>query len=102
MIGRLANAPTRCARALSRKPAIILADEAVSALDVSTQAQVVNLLMELQARFGISFLFISHDMAVVVAPRRELVEVEPRHFMQTQRQPHSATSRRLREASAQE
>ncbi len=95
MIGRLALAPTRIAQALSRKPAIIIADEAVSAPDVSTQAQVVNLLMELQARFGISFLFISHDMALVVAPRRELVEVEPGHFMRAQRQPHSATPRRL-------
>jgi len=95
MIGRLANAPTRIAQALSLNPAIIIADEAVSALGVSTQAQVVNLLMELQASFGISFLFISHDMAVVVAPRRELVEVEPGHFVQAQRQPHSATPRRL-------
>ncbi len=78
----------RCciARALASEPSLIIADEAVAALDVSIRAQVVNLLMELQARLGLAYLFISHDMAVVervshrvaVMYLGQIVEIGPR------------------------
>lgn len=92
------------ARAIASKPKLIIADEAVSALDVSVQAQVIELLRDLQKQLGISYLFISHDMAVVeqmshrvaVMHCGRIVEIGPRE--RVMHYPKHAYTKRLLQA----
>jgi len=94
------------ARALMLSPQILIADEAVSALDVSVKAQVVNLLLDLQEDLGIALLFISHDMALVerishriaVMYLGEIVEIGPRAAVLENPQ-HSYTQRLIQAVS---
>jgi ABC-type oligopeptide transport system ATPase subunit len=105
------------ARALATNPKIVIADEPVSALDVSIQAQVVNLMQDLQQEFGLSYIFIAHDLSVVrhisdriaVMFKGEIVEIgdaeniyqQPQHSYSRARlaavpRPDPARSRRAR------
>jgi len=89
------------ARCLTMKPDVLICDESVSALDVSVQAQVLNLLQDLQDEFGLSYIFISHDLAVVkyisdrVMVMNDGVIVEMADSDQIYRSPREEYTRRL-------
>ena len=83
------------------RPALIVADEPVSALDVSVQAQVLNLMMDLQDRYGLSYLFVSHDLAVVKLMCDDVLVLQSGHVVehasaeQIFKQPQHAYTRAL-------
>ena len=94
------------ARALVGEPALVIADEAVSALDASVQARVLNILLEQQRRTGLALVFISHDMAVVRHMAHRVIVLDKGHIVEdgpTEKvftAPQAVATRRLLQAAA--
>ena len=92
------------ARALALHPRLIICDESVSALDVSIQAQVLNLLNELKEKYGLTYLFISHDLSVVKYMSHRVMVMREGRIEELQqadgvyRHPQTAYTRRLLDA----